>query len=265
MNIIRAYQTKNECFKAARTMTPQGIVVHSTGANNKNLRRYVYAPDELGRNLYGNHWNRKGVMKMVHAFIGLDKDGSVRVVNTLPYNYCAWGVGRGSRGSYNYAPAYIQFEICEDNLKDEAYFNRAFKLAIEYCAYLCKTYNLSVDNVVSHKEANIRGYASNHADCDHWLARFGKTMEWFREEVKKLVEEKPETETETEVFEPYRVRVSISNLFIRKGAGTNYGRKGFIKKGVYTIVEEADGKGATTWGKLKSGAGWISLDYVQKL
>ena len=36
-------------------------------------------------------------------------------------------------------------------------------------------------------------------------------------------------------------------------------------KGVYTIVEEKTGTGATKWGKLKSGAGWISLDYVRKI
>lgn len=53
---------------------------------------------------------------------------------------------------------------------------------------------------------------------------------------------------------------------IRKGPGTNYGTNGVIRdKGVYTIVDEATGTGATKWGKLKSGAGWISLDYAKKL
>lgn len=64
---------------------------------------------------------------------------------------------------------------------------------------------------------------------------------------------------------PYKVRIKISNLNIRSGAGTNYSAKGFIAPGVYTIVNEASGKGATKWGKLKSGAGWISLDYCEKL
>ena len=56
-------------------------------------------------------------------------------------------------------------------------------------------------------------------------------------------------------------------LNIRKGPGTNYGQNGSIKdKGVYTIVEEKTGTGSTAgWGKLKSGAGWISLDYCKKL
>ena len=63
---------------------------------------------------------------------------------------------------------------------------------------------------------------------------------------------------------PYLVRVTISDLYIRKGPGTNYGKNGFIMPGVYTIVEESSGTGATKWGKLKSGAGWIALDYTER-
>ena len=67
-------------------------------------------------------------------------------------------------------------------------------------------------------------------------------------------------------FVPYLVRVSISDLNIRKGPGTNYARTGkFTGVGNFTIVEEADGQGASKWGRLKSGAGWISLDYVGKV
>lgn len=67
-------------------------------------------------------------------------------------------------------------------------------------------------------------------------------------------------------FKPYLVRVTTSELNIRKGAGTNYGTNGSIKnRGVYTIVAEKEGQGAKMWGKLKSGAGWISLDYTKKV
>jgi len=66
---------------------------------------------------------------------------------------------------------------------------------------------------------------------------------------------------------PYLVRISISNLNIRKGPGTNYSKTGwFTGKGVFTIVAESSGTGSTKgWGKLKSGAGWISLDYAIKV
>lgn len=68
---------------------------------------------------------------------------------------------------------------------------------------------------------------------------------------------------------PYKVRVSIDNLRIRKGPGTNYASRGYTGAGIFTIVDEADGPGATRWGLLKSYKskrnGWISLDYAAKL
>lgn len=64
----------------------------------------------------------------------------------------------------------------------------------------------------------------------------------------------------------YKVQVSFANLNIRKGPGTDYDRTGqFTGKGIFTIVQESKGEGATLWGKLKSGAGWISLDFAKKL
>ena len=64
----------------------------------------------------------------------------------------------------------------------------------------------------------------------------------------------------------YLVKVTTDVLNIRKGPGTNYGTNGAIRdKGTYTIVAESDGPGASKWGKLKSGAGWISLDYAKKV
>lgn len=65
------------------------------------------------------------------------------------------------------------------------------------------------------------------------------------------------------VFTPYTVKVTVTDLNIRSGPGTNYKIVGQTGKGVFTIVEEALGAGATKWGKLKSGAGWISLDFVE--
>lgn len=66
---------------------------------------------------------------------------------------------------------------------------------------------------------------------------------------------------------PFRVQVSITDLNIRKGPGTDYGRTGkFTGKGVFTITEVKSGKGSTAgWGRLKSGAGWISLDYTVRV
>ncbi|MPN22799.1 hypothetical protein SDC9_170183 [bioreactor metagenome] len=66
------------------------------------------------------------------------------------------------------------------------------------------------------------------------------------------------------------MRVSITNLNIRKGPGINYDKVGqYTGVGVFTIVDVAEGDGATKWGLLKSYAakrnGWISLDYAKEL
>lgn len=213
MDIITAYATKNDCYKKAQKMTPKGIVVHSTGANNPNLKRYVDAPDEVGVNQYGNHWNNPvsvmGRSVCVHSFIGYDKNKKVRVANILPYNYCCWGVGSGSKGSYNYNPAYIQFEMCEDGLTDKTYFAAVRDVAIEYCAYLCKEFNLPVENIVSHKEAHALGYGSNHGDPDNWWSKHGYTMDMFRAAVKAKLNTQQETTpppTPTESKTLYRVQ-----------------------------------------------------------
>ena len=64
---------------------------------------------------------------------------------------------------------------------------------------------------------------------------------------------------------PFLVKVSISDLNIRSGPGTNFNRVRFIEPGVFTIVQTSTGAGASLWGKLKSGIGWLSLDYVQRV
>ena len=64
---------------------------------------------------------------------------------------------------------------------------------------------------------------------------------------------------------PFLVKVSISDLNIRKGPGVNHSRVQFCPLGVYTIVAVSEGAGASMWGKLKSGIGWLSLDFCRRL
>lgn len=224
---------KNDCFLQGRKMKPKGIVVHSTGANNTSLKRYI-GPDDgrIGVNPNNNHWNRPGISKCVHAFIGKDKYGEVCTYQTLPLNICAWGVGSGRKGSYNFSPAYLQFEILEDNLKDKKYFNKVMKEAQELCARWCREYNIPVDKIVSHKEAHEKGYGSNHADCDHWLAKFGKDMDWFRACVAELLD------TEIHVGDKVKIRNGVTTYYDGKKLpdwvkkATLYARKKQVKDGV---------------------------------
>ena len=71
---------------------------------------------------------------------------------------------------------------------------------------------------------------------------------------------------EPEVKVPFLVKVSIKDLNIRKDPGTGYDRVQFCPVGVYTIVEVNAGVGSKAgWGRLKSGIGWISLDYCTRI
>lgn len=183
MNLKKLYLTKNECYKAGRKITPKGIMVHSTGANNPNLKRYV-GPDDglLGKNQYNNHWNQPrpdGRQVCVHAFIGKLKDGSIATYQTLPWNHRGWHAGGDANNTH------IGFEICEDNLTDKTYFNKVYKEAVELAAYLCRQYKLTEKNIIGHYEGYQKKIASNHDDPRHWFSKHSKSMDTFRADVKK--------------------------------------------------------------------------------
>ena len=189
MNLHKLIFTKNACYKAGRKITPKGIMVHSTGANNPNLKRYV-GPDDglLGKNQYGNHWNQDkpdGREVCPHAFIGKLADGSIATYQVLPWDYRGWHCGSGSKGSGN--DTHISFEICEDDLTDADYFAAIYQEAVELCAYLCKEYGLTAEDVICHSEGHDRGIASNHGDVLHWFPKHGKDMDDFRADVKKAL------------------------------------------------------------------------------
>jgi N-acetylmuramoyl-L-alanine amidase len=211
MNLRELILTENACYKAGKTIVPKGIMVHSTGANNPYLKRYV-GPDDglLGKNQYNNYWNQDrpdGRQVCPHAFIGKLADGSIATYQTLPWNHRGWHAGGNANNSY------IGFEICEDNLTDASYFNPVYKEAVELCVYLCKLYGLTEKNIICHSEGYKLDIASNHADVMHWFPKHGKSMDSFRADVKKALNmttaspPPPSPPLSTESKKLYRVQV----------------------------------------------------------
>ena len=186
MTLYQQILTHNDCYKAGRTITPKGVMVHSTGSNNPRVSRYVPGDEVIGYNTNGNHWNRSGLTKCVHAFIGKFSDGSIGTVQTLPWNHRGWHAGGAANNTH------ISFEICEDGLTDASYFNAVYREAVELTAYLCGEYGLDplADGVIiCHQEGYRRGVASNHADVLHWFPIHGKSMDDFRADVAREMEE----------------------------------------------------------------------------
>ncbi len=215
MKLKKLILTKNECYKAGRKITPKGIMIHSTGANNPNLKRYV-GPDDglLGKNQYNNHWNQPrpdGRQVCVHAFIGKLNDGSIATYQTLPWNHRGWHTG----GEAN--KTHISFEICEDNLTDKNYFNKVYKEAVELCVYLCKQYKLTEKNIIGHYEGYQKKIASNHGDPRHWFSKHGKSMDSFRADVKKELG-KGTTTSKSSTSGKKLYRVQIGAYSVKKNA-----------------------------------------------
>ena len=228
MNLHKLIFTENACYKAGRKITVKGIMVHSTGANNPWLKRYV-GPDDglLGKNQYNNHWNTYhpgGREVCVHGFIGKLADGSVATYQVLPWDHRGWHAGGSANNTH------ISFEICEDGLADGTYFKKVYQEAVELCAYLCKQYGLTEKDIICHSEGYKRGIASNHGDVMHWFPKHGKSMDTFRAEVKALLaadakEDEPAQEETPAVTYPekltsgyYRVRKTWKDTKSQVGA-----------------------------------------------
>lgn len=273
--------TQSDCYidNNGGSVTPIGILVHSTGVNNTSIARYSQpqAKDPnynelialLGKNKYSNHWNRSGVQKAVHYFVGKLADGSIASVQNLPENYYCWGCGRGSKGSYNYAPtAYIQFEICEDNLTTRSYYDAVMDEAMSLCADICLRHGWNADVIVSHKEASKRGYASSHSDIDHWLGKMGHNMNYFRSCVQSRIDEarKPAPEPEPEPYVP-----AVGDIVNFTGTvhyrSSNATTKYSCKPGLAELTRIYNGKHPYNCVAIKGTStvcGWVDAEFVKQ-
>ena len=136
MEIKQTYITNNPCYKAGEKITPKGIMVHSTATPG------VMAKDWFSR------WNKSTMEVAVHAFVDDDV-----VCQHLPWNHRAWHCASSGNNTH------IAFEMCEpiDWKTNTAYFKKCYANAVELAAYLCKQFNLTEKNIISHKEGYQKG------------------------------------------------------------------------------------------------------------
>nr|MDD6335677.1 N-acetylmuramoyl-L-alanine amidase [bacterium] len=197
------YMQKNRCFGYAVPIKPRYIVVHSTGCAVKD------------KDALFDIWNTEKTGACPHAMVD-DTGGYI----TLPLTCKGWHVGAAGNDFT------VGFEICEppqmayvagthnsvvdtgayvpgaqENIED---FNRRWRHAVEMAAYMCRETGLGAENIVNHAEAHKLGFASNHADTGHWFPLFGKSMEDFRAEVAKALQERMPPQPDRPI---YRVQV----------------------------------------------------------
>ena len=141
---------------------------------------------------------------------------------------------------------------------------KAFQSLVNLCADICLRNGIAELEFTGDKEGNLtmhRYFQATACPGNYLAGRFGELADRVNSLLGKKTEIKPEIKPVEDKKEPYIVRITASTLNVRKGAGTGYKITTQVHaKECYTIVETV-GK----WGKLKSGAGWICLDYARKI
>ena len=163
----------------------------------------------------------------------------------------------------------ITIEVASDTKHPYKVTDEAYKALIKLLVDICK--RNKIKELKWKADKSLIGQTDKQNMTVHrWFANKDCPGEYLYErhgQIAKEVNKKLNPPPDATNVASYRVEVSITNLNIRKGPGTNFSTTGkFTGKGVFTIVEESKGKGSNNgWGKLKSGAGWISLDFAKKI
>ena len=206
---------------------------------------------------------------------GIGTDGKVALcVEEKNRSWCSSSSSNDQRA--------VTIECASDKTEPYAMNSKVYNSLVKLCTDICKrngkkkllwlgdkdktlNYSPKSDEMV----LTVHRWFANKSCPGNWL--YAKLVDLATEVTTALgTETGTSTSTKSESTSSsitYKVKVSISDLNIRKGPGTNYAKTGkYTGKGTFTIVETKSGKGSTAgWGKLKSGAGWISLDYAKKL
>lgn len=200
---------------------------------------------------------------------GIGSDGRIALyVNESDRSWCT-----SSRSNDNRA---ITIEVANDGGAETGWHvsDKAYESLINLLVDICKRNNIPelrwkadknlIGQVDKQNMTVHRWFAAKACPGDYlYNAHHAIAAEVNKRLGGESTESKPANQNAPvpEPFKPIRVRVSISNLNIRKGPGKNFDKTGkFTGKGIFTITDIVDG-----WGKLKSGAGWICMDFAEKI
>lgn len=185
MNLVQNYLTQSGCYKAGRTISVKGLMIHSVGCPQPKASAFM------------NNWNRADANACVHAIIEPGGD----VYQLLPWEHRGWHCGGDGNNTHigveMTEPATIKYTSgaswteTGDGENTKAHVLATYKYAVELFAHLCQQYHLDplADGVIiSHSEGCKRGIASNHGDVEHLWSKFGLSMGQFRKDIKAAME-----------------------------------------------------------------------------
>ena len=234
---IKSIPAKSVSYGGTRSLTSvKAIVIHYTGNDGDTA-------ENNGSYFASGNTRSAGA----HFFVG--QDGAV--VQSIDMERIAWAVGgsKYSGGGGKYYGTYtnantVSIELCDNASKDPS--DKQVKAVVQLIKYIRKQCP-NAKKVIRHWDVNGKSCPARMTSDSAWntfLSRIGEG-----------------SVAETATNGSYKVRITADVLNVRKGPGASYAVATQVKSGeVYTIVSESSG-----WGKLKSGAGWISLKYTKKV
>lgn len=201
---------------------------------------------------------------------GIDKDGRVGLyVEEKNRSWCTSSNANDQRA--------VTIECASDTKEPYTMNSKVYKTLVKLCVDICKrngkkkllwlgdkTKTLNYSPKSDEMVITVHRWFANKSCPGNWLySRLGK----LATEVTRQLGGSEKTDGDKKKETSFLVKVSIDDLNIRKGPGTNYARTGrYTGKGTFTIVETKSGQGSKAgWGKLKSGIGWVSLDYAKRI
>lgn len=203
MKLIQNYLTESGCYRAGRTISIKGLMIHSVGCPQPGAAAFLA------------NWNRPEAKACVHAIV----EPGGNVYQMLPWNHRGWHCGgKGNNthiGIEMTEPSTIRYTggagwvETGDGSNTRAHVLATYRNAVELFAYLCVQYSLDpvADGVVvSHSEGYRRGIASNHGDVEHLWSEFGLSMAQFRRDIQAAMDHStgtallPDTPSYTEIM-----------------------------------------------------------------
>jgi len=243
MKVNKSYLSNNNTYT---TNSPKYIIVHNTDNFKAGANALAHAKAQCNGNFSG---------MSAHYYT----DDGDTVYQATPHNRGCWHVGKnfGGRlfGTVNNQNT-IGVEMC---VQSGYNFTKAFNNTVEFVKQLMKELGIPADRVLQHYDVCAKNCPSKIRAKNKWA------------EFKSLLGQAssgggtpsgggtatPSTPSTPSTYKTGLYAVAVADLNIRSGPGTNHGVVGVIKdKGTYTITEIKNG----SWGKLKSGAGWINVD-----
>ncbi len=205
-----------------------------------------------------NYFQTTNTSVSSHYIVGLEGE----IIRCIPEGEVSWCTNQAN--SYT-----ISIECCHPNA-DGIFNDKTYKSLVELCADICKRWKLNPLNggIIRHFDVTgkvcPKGFVakSKGGTDDNNCTRYHK----FLNDVTQAM---GQTSSNSDKDYLYKVKVLDNALNIRETPSINGKIKGVIKdNGTYRIVEEYyNSTDGVTWGKLYSGAGWISLGskYIKKV